>query len=221
MKYNTRIFIFLGIDGSGKTSHALSVMQYLKSQGKKVKYVWLRRFAFISLPFLAFSRVIGTTKVYKFHDGRHWLSDYHFYKYNLLKLIWPLLQYIDSFFYTILFIYLALYIDKNLFIIVDRGMIDVLVDVLADTRSLRFLNILEKIFVRSLPSNSSIMVFDVSEAIAMERKKDIINIEYLKIRRKIYMLLAKRNNWPIIHTHKDFTFTNKKVIDWVRKNLIC
>lgn len=215
------ILVFLGIDGSGKSTHARAIHNFLRSEGKRVKYVWMRRIAYSSLPLLGLSRALGITRVRRFKNGAHWISEYPFYAYRPLQLLWPLFQLADSLLHTIFSINLPLLINPETIIVVDRGIIDTLVDVTIDAGFSKGYAILESLYVMSIPKNSYIAVFDIDEKIAMQRKSDIPSIRYLELRRKLYLSLAKRYNWPIFSTEADFVQVHKSLLSTIRRNFDC
>jgi hypothetical protein len=50
-----------------------------------------------------------------------------------------------------------------------------------------------------IPKGSDLIIIDVAESTAYNRKHDIPNISYLKGRRKIYLALAKVLNMPVVN----------------------
>jgi len=216
-----RVLFFLGIDGSGKSTHARTIELLLKSQGRNVKYIWMRRKAYFSIPLLVISRILGITKVINYTNGSHWISIYPFYAYRPLQLLWPWFQFIDSLLHTFFTIKLPLLFNPKIIILVDRGMVDTLVDITVDVGIPKGYKRLETLFISSIPKNSYILVFDIDEKIAMQRKKDIPDIHYLKIRRKIYKRLASRYNWPIFSTESDFKTVHRKIMLMIQRNLEC
>lgn len=216
-----RVIFFVGIDGSGKSAHAHAVETLLRSKGKNVKYVWMRRIAYCSIPLLGMCRVLGITKVRRFKDGSHWISEYPFYAYRPLQLLWPWLQLTDSLLHTLFYISLPLLFSSKTIVVVDRGIIDTLVDVTVDVGFPKGYTVLENLFVSAVPKDSCITVFDVDEAIAIQRKDDIPDIQYLKIRRKLYAELAKRCKWPIFSTEDNFSSVHKKVVSVIGSGCRC
>ena len=181
----------------------------------------MRRIAYSSLPLLVFSRVLGITKVRRFKNGKHWISEYPFYAYRPLQFLWPLFQLADSLLHTALSINLTLLTNPKTIIVVDRGIIDTLVDVTVDAGFPKGYSILESLYVTSIPKNSYVAVFDIDEKIAMQRKSDIPSIRYLELRRKLYLSLAKRYNWPVFSTEADFVQVHKRLLSTIRRNFDC
>jgi hypothetical protein len=149
----------------------------------------------LSLPLLALCRLLKITKVHRLEGGIR-VSEYRFYAYKSLRLLWPLVQLIDSIIYTLILIHLSRpFFDVIIF---DRSPIDTLVDIIADTRLPIGAGIPRKLFLSLLPRNSTVIILDVDEEIALIRKKDIIRKSYLSIRRRIYIKLAELCGWHII-----------------------
>jgi len=216
-----RVFFVLGIDGSGKSTHGHALRTLFESEGKKVKYVWMRRVAYFSIPLLGISRILGITKVRRFKNGAHWISEYPFYAYRPLKFLWPLLQLVDSTLRATFSITIPLLLDPELTIIVDRGIIDTLVDVTVDIGFTKKSRVIESLYESSIPKNSFIAIFDIDEETAIQRKSDIPSISYLTIRRKLYLNLAKKYKWPIYSTKGNFDEVHNELILEIQRNSVC
>ena len=210
----SKFIIFSGIDGSGKSTHARIFEHELKSNGMSVKYVYMRGLGrtFLSLPFLALCRLLKITKVHKLESGIR-VSEYPFYAYKPLRLLWPLAQLIDSMIYTVLLIRLSQpFYDAIIF---DRSPVDTLVDIIADTRLPIEVKILQKLFLSLLPRNSVMIILDVNEEVALVRKKDILTKFYLSIRRRLYNWLAELYGWHVVSTNRSFKISFRLI-----KNII-
>lgn len=200
-----KVIVFSGIDGSGKSTHARRLTHELRTHGKSVKYLWMRGYGrvFFSLPLLVLSRLLRVTRVYRLKSEVR-VSEYPFYAYKPLRLLWPWLQLVDSLLYSVIFLYCPFSCHCDI-VVMDRSTVDTLVDVVADTHIPHSLErLLQSLFIALLPSDSLILVLDVSEKTAMNRKKDVLCIPYLKIRRKIYKCLAKKCGWYIVSTDEEF-----------------
>lgn len=197
----SKIFVFSGIDGSGKSLHATKLVYDLKKMGVSSKYLWLRGRGrvFFSLPLLVISRLFNITKVYALKTG-YKTSIYPFNAYPPIALIWPWLQLIDA---LITHVFWVLFSSPfNEILVLERGVIDTYVDVSCDIGHENVL--FQKLILALIPRRSQVVIFDVDEEIAITRKKDILNIEYLQARRLIYKKLQRQYGWNIITTENDF-----------------
>ncbi len=59
MIQSPHVIIFCGLDGSGKTTQAKKLLNYLTNENISSEYVWLRYPNFFSLPFAGFLRLLG------------------------------------------------------------------------------------------------------------------------------------------------------------------
>jgi thymidylate kinase len=215
----SKVIIFSGIDGSGKSAHARKLMHELEVGGKSVEYLWMRGRGrtFLSFPLLVLCRLLNITKVHTLENGVK-ISEYSFYKYAPLRLLWPWLQLIDSIIYTTVLIRLSLIHSYDL-LIVDRSVVDTLVDVISDTHFPYGMDTLHRLFLFLLPKNSLVIILDTNEETALTRKRDILSRDYLSTRRRIYKSLAVSQNWQVVFTNGDFNsshnFLSKIVRRWL------
>ena len=214
-----KTILFSGIDGSGRTKHARKLTYELRSNGICVKNLWMRGRGriFFSFPLLILCRLLQITKVHKLENGIT-ISEYPFYAYKPIRLLWPWLQFVDSLFYTIIFLYRPFSRSRAL-VLIDRNVIDTLVDIVADTRTPIGYHLLQMLLLALLPKNSFVVVLDVSEDVAMSRKKDILNLHYLKIRIENYRRLAKKYGWYLLSTDDDYNHVHKLLLATVSKTL--
>jgi len=212
-----KVIVFSGIDGSGKSEHARKLVYELISCSKSAKYLWMRGKGktFFSFPLLVLCRLLKITKVHKLENETK-VSEYPFHIYKPLRLLWPWLQLIDSIIYATVLIRLPL-VHSHDILIIDRSVIDTLVDAISDVHSPYGIRILQRLFLSLLPNNSLLIVLDVDEEIAMRRKKDILSKRYLSTRRKIYESLAKIYNWPIVLTSENFIDTHGTLLRMVEE----
>ena len=82
--------------------------------------------------------------------------------------------------------------------IIDRYIFDIAINAsLTRNKNLDFAQRLIEIFFRILPKPDMVIFIDLPEKIAMARKDDIPDIEYLTERRKRYLGLSKKYNLPV------------------------
>ena len=204
-----RAIVLSGIDGSGKSTHARKLAQELEHQGKPVRYLWMRGYGrtLLSFPLLVLCRILKITEVKTLKNGIK-VSLYKFYEHKPLRFLWPWLQFVDSLLFSILLVYRPLLFSKDV-IILDRSVIDTLVDVIADTHAPIAFQSFQRFLLALLPKNSLVVIFDVREEIAMVRKKDVLCVEYLTSRRGLYKHLAAGYGWRLAATEEKFEITHK------------
>lgn len=215
----SKVIIFSGIDGSGKSTHAHKLLHNLISQNIRARYIWMRGRGkpLLSFPLLVLCRLLGITKVRKLKNGMK-VSEYPFYAYKSFRFLWPWLQLMDSLIHTVIHVYFpSFWFDGVL--IIDRGIVDTLVDVISDVHTPTGARLLQRLFLSLLPKGSLVIVLDVNEKVAMIRKKDIPSKRYLSIRRRIYKYLASKYGWPVISTDGDFDNSHnallKVLMNWL------
>jgi len=184
--------IFLsGIDGSGKTTLAKSLVEALENKGFEVDYVWYRWTAFFSYPLLALCRVLGYTK----KKGYLVVREYH--RNAAIAALWAILYPLD---YTLCSLAKIRITRKaNSVIVFDRFIPDIIADVIFQTR----INILKKFVGKIILSHLKKEIFlgiilDVNEEVAISRKDDIPNQNYVEFKRPIYRILAHMMGWRIL-----------------------
>ena len=208
-----KIICFSGIDGSGKSSHARLIFKELKANGIRCKYKWLRYTNFFSLiPLTLYHTYIRTPNSPKTQIS--FSSETHFQTSTVINTLWTFFQLMDALLFSARYVYLPALLGYTL--ILDRFIVDTLVDIAFSLKNQSLLSSkLGKLFVRIIPKNSLVMIFDVDENIAISRKNDISEIDYLVLRRKLYHLMTETYVWQIINTHKPFDEVHDEVMEFV------
>lgn len=206
-----QVIFLTGVDGSGKTTHTRYLIEEMKKHGINAKRVWMRGrgLVFVSLPLLGVCRLAGLTKVQKLPNGDQ-VSEYHFFRNKAVSRIWPWMQLLESIIATVYLILIPSLFTK--FVIVDRGVLDTLVDLCVDIRNEALINTVGRLFVRLLPKNSLVIILDVSEEVSMSRKREIPNLSYLLSRRRAYHRLSMAYGWKVIDTSGDFQEVHREIL---------
>lgn len=194
-----RLIYLSGIDGSGKTTVARALESKLRESGVRCTYSWLRRARCLSFPFLAFCYLVGYARSIKLKDGSR-IGEYHFYKNRIVSYAWIWLTMADMWFLSLWKIYLPLLFGKV--VLVDRYVFDAYVDLLADTKISRADILPLRLLLKLLPKKRILIMLDVDENIAMQRKKDILSKAYLSMRKESYHTVAKHFSIKIVNTSK-------------------
>ena len=161
-----------GIDGSGKSTQSLRLLEILKSQGIKARYVYLRTPRFFTKVLVLISYLLGATEFIKDSKGNDLRGYHHFYRYNLLSLFYMWLQALDLYIYTLKEIRVPRLLGWT--VICDRYIADTLVDVILETKKICSPDSLLWNFYMSLyPKDSKLFVLHGDRNFIRSRKKDI------------------------------------------------
>ncbi len=156
MTDDKRIVYVTGIDGSGKTTACGMIGKHLQEQGYEVETLWLRFNHFYSKPLLALCRLIGLTK-YETVDGVR-IGYHHFYRSRLISWLFIRLQYMDARRVLKRQIMPRLKRPGKRTIILDRYVIDILIDVSVDTGINLFETAWKDRFMSLLPEGSQVLL---------------------------------------------------------------
>jgi dTMP kinase len=209
---------FIGIDGSGKTFHAKTLVKLLKRNGIKCKYVWGRWTPFLLKPFEILlkkfylkSKKIDCNNYDEYvREKRRIIGNYK------LALIWEYLVLLDYCIQVLLKVRLPLILGKT--VICDRYIYDTLVDLTVDFNfsgkepSEMFRSRVLSLF----PKPNLTFLLDVPETVAYKRKGDLESINYLVDRRKTYIGLSQDLQAVVLDNSKNFSEIQKFIIDAVK-----
>lgn len=202
------LICIVGIDGSGKTTQALRLFSDLKKT-TKCKYLWLRSSYFFSLPFMFFCRTLGLVSLYILPNNKKRVK-HHYHRNKPIALIWPWIQLVDLLFLAALRIYI---LSLFFFVVCDRYIHDVLVDIMVDTNNRQLhKKLVGRLMLRLIRRSAKVLLLDVDEMIALQRKNDIANFEYLSVRRELYHTIATYLKIPVIDGGQGFSLVYENII---------
>ncbi|WP_229111382.1 dTMP kinase [Halapricum desulfuricans] len=197
---------FSGIDGSGKTTEAKSVVSELQENGVDATHVWARWRPFVSYPFMGVLYVmLGWRR-----------KDYH--KSKLIQRLWGYFLLVDHIVFFFRYIYPSL--RKGEVVVIDRYILDQLVEMEYDglywDRSAALIE-------SWLPTPDATFLMDVPAEVAEERKQDTEEmldrlrideepIEYLRTRRELFHRFASEDV-TVIDTTRPIEQTHEKITD--------
>ncbi len=212
------IYFFSGVDGAGKSTHSKLLTYYLvKKCNCKVRLVWMRWFALTSYPLLAICRFLGLT----LRPRGSTIPLRLYWMVKPISRLWLNLFLLDYAIY-------ASYVSTNLFcrksvVVADRFALDILVDVIYDTRLNplkhlvgRFFYLLLYKLLRTGKARGVVMLVD--EETVFSRRKDIPLRSYVRFRIPIYRKLAKHLGLPVIDGRAELTENFKIVLKAVGVN---
>jgi len=198
------LICFTGVDGSGKTTHAIFLKEFLEERGYSCKYVWGASRPFLSYFFFVFTRALGYWKSIKRNAYTDPLE--HAPRQLVVKLskIWRLCLYVDIQLKVLLKIRLPLLMGNM--VICDRYFYDLLMELqLSNAFSERFLINLSK----SLPKPIVTFLMNVPTALAESRRG--FSHQYYEKRRDAFMDLRKAFGFKIIDSSKEIS-NNQRTI---------
>jgi len=200
-----------GVDGSGKSTIArLLARNIIKNNVKAIKthVIWFRWRAFTLYALYLYSRLKRLYfKIYVPQIKSRFII-HIFYIDVVARLLYPYLLFIDlTIFY---FLHKLLWWIKGIRIVIfDRFYLDALIDAIYTCRYV------DKVFLRLFlvmqmrASKAAVLDVDVDTAVA--RKRDIISRSEIEFKRKVYMILAKHLNIPIINAQQDLSYVLNNV----------
>ena len=180
-----------GIDGAGKTTHAKMLVEALKEQGIRARYVYLRAPHFFSKPLMGLCRLNGITEKIRDRAGTPLRSFHHFYKSRWLTFIVPWLQALDMHFYTFKDVTLPRLLGYA--VVCDRHTVDTMIDMMVETHRLEMPD--EPVgtyFLKAMPRDSLLVVLVGDKDAILARKDDLEYDEYYAEKYELFMTVQKR-----------------------------
>lgn len=225
MKREGSILIcFAGIDGSGKTTQARSLVNYLKGNGVKCQYVWNVYEPWLLKPFFAVGKMLFFRGKTMYQDyGRYSLTKRRIFRNPVISVIHHYLHLSEYLIRAFIKFRLLKLLNRN--IVCDRYVYDMAVGLAAETGYSyeKMMGILTKL-LHFLPKPNLVFLLDLPEEIAYQRKDDIPAVNYLNLRRQLYLRLANHNEMVILDgcgklSELETVIQNKvKVLLWEGKN---
>jgi predicted nucleotidyltransferase len=208
-----RIVILTGIDGSGKTRHAQTLVSDYLRMGEECSYIWMRTAYFFSLPFMVICRLIGFASMKKLPNGKNSIE--HRYYSKPISLIWPWVQFVDLLLFLMVRVYTR-FMSRNI-VVADRFIHDILVDLMVDVDNPHLhQSLVGKLILRLIPSGSITILFDADEQTALQRKSDTPSLQYLTTRRQKYKMLASYLAFSEISSVPPFDVVHEGLLDEIK-----
>jgi len=204
-----RYIIISGIDGSGKTSIIQGVVEELHRRNLTTDITWLRYNHYFVKPLHLIARLIGLSKQYESSEGNVWRHEF----FNSKLFSWLYIRF--TYFDTLIGKMILMYKVKNNpnFMICDRWLNDVLIDLGTKTHNDDFLNSKWYCqFKKMLPKNST-------EFLIIRNKKDLLSCRKenqedpdFSFRLKLYNVLAEKEEIIIINNSNTIEMAISEII---------
>ena len=155
-----------------------------------------------------FFKIIGISKVLETESGkRKGTTDLSNHK--TLQKLWKYVLLKDLKFVSNYKVFSQL--KTNQVLIVDRFVIDTLVDLVIDTKDESVIESIGPSFIKLLPQNSKIFFLDIDPQVSFERNHEE-DIKILEFRRKLYLKIAKLCNMTIIDSSKSVDEIHNEIL---------
>jgi thymidylate kinase len=203
------VICLIGIDGSGKTTHARKIISHLQKSGEKCRYLWFGTPYFLSYPFMVICRILGLTETHRLPNEMT-CSEHQYYRNKPVALIWPWVQFLDLALFVFLQVYVSLLFEYT--VVCDRFVYDILVEIMADVNDNKLHHkLIGRLILRLKPRSAVVFLMDVDEMTAFRRRYDVPNLRYLTRRRNDFRLIAEHQNIPIINANQPFFLVHKEI----------
>lgn len=210
---NGKLICLIGIDGSGKSAHAESIIEDMSKQNIRCKHVRCgAHIRFATMPLYYLCKLLKYTRQYE--TSRSYIHTPRFpevHRNRVLLRLWPWAVLFDMFILSIVRIRLPMLFGN--IVLSDRYMHDVLVELMVVTKNHNFYQTkLGRLFL-SLANPNKLVMLDLDEEEAFKRKGDIPNIEYLQIRRRLYSKMAYDLGIAKVKTAGPFDEVHAEIMD--------
>jgi thymidylate kinase/predicted nucleotidyltransferase len=184
-----------GVDGSGKTTQALRLLEAFEVRGLSASFAWVRFPRLFSIPFLVYARLRRYSWRETVNGVEHGYWDFR--RSPLMTVVFPWALWIDTFLMALIKVYLPLLSGRV--VVCDRFVVDILADLMIALDDRNFARRLPgRLFLALLPRSSRVVVLDIETSLARQRSPDLEGDKTHARRREIYLVLAESQRWPVV-----------------------
>lgn len=191
MTQQPKVIYIYGLDGSGKTTICRELEEIFRKKGVQTVYRWMRFNHYASRAINAIGRLTGLAYHKTYSDGTR--IGYHcYYKSSFLSTAYCLTTILDTFFSTILKIWIPLLFNRKI-IILDRFICDTIIDLSIDTKNPNLMNQWKaRVLKKFLPHKTISIYLDVDKTAIVSRRPDMQWDENFDTRLKLYKKMYER-----------------------------
>lgn len=190
-----KIFMISGADGTGKSTILNSLRECFEEDNLLVAVLWLRFNHYLARGVNFLGRVLGLSYYENYSWGK---VGYHEYS-GLIGYLYIFAVYIDHIIFRIFF--RSKYFNSSAdIVLVDRYILDIIADLIVDTRRSRLVLILFNSYCKAELLNCKSFVLDCDQQIVISRRSDIYyDFKYSK-KLQAYKLLRRFYGLAVINT---------------------
>ncbi len=195
-----KLVVLMGLDGSGKSTQAEGLRDWLKAGGTSAETVWMRGESYLTRPVLAIGKTLLRApretkrgegiKAGKTYD-RYVGSKHAIFKHPLLRRLWTGLTLLDL--YITFRAAFARLPRKTRVVILDRYIYDSFIDI--DTAygegGKEAERLLGSTMAGLFPKPDIVLLLEIAPEEAMKRKDDIPSMTYLEERETVYDVIGR------------------------------
>jgi thymidylate kinase len=215
------LICLIGIDGSGKTTQAHLLVDWLIARGVKSTYAWSRgEVQSIRNAFLVIGRRVLGTSAQEISSDKNTFRQYQarksiLMKYSLVRMLWSSMTYVEHIFQINKEIRVKL--RDGWVVVCDRYMWDSSIDMaVLNNKKPEWLSCwINRLFRKLIPHPTITLLIDIPPDEALRRKNDIPSLEYVKTRAVLYRYLAENYPLTVIDGCNDVANVQNKIIDTV------
>jgi thymidylate kinase len=204
-----KTIIISGIDGSGKTSVINALQIELKKKGYYTAYIWLRFNHYLVKILHGLARILGLSVKVKNEMGTVW--QHRFYKSSLFCYIYVISTYFDT---IISKFKLNNFVNSDIdFVICDRWINDILIDLGTKTHRIDFLqSAWFKRFQKLVPDNTiQCLIIRDDEKLLDCRLENRVDPDF-SLRNKLYKDLSQSNYVQVIDNNGTIEESVKQIL---------
>jgi dTMP kinase len=217
------LIVLMGLDGSGKTSQANLLADWLAGQGLSAEVVWMRGESYLTRPLLKIAKALLRAPKAKKRGEADTPESYRRYvdrKHSVLRsgfarTVWRILVLLD--FYITFRLAFAKLARTASVVILDRYVYDSLIDVASGSGggAAEAERLLDSRLTGIFPRPDMVILLDLEPAEAFRRKDDIPSLEYLIERHVLYRMIADRVGASVIDASKTIEEVRSAVVNSV------
>ena len=208
MKTDFSCIIFSGLDGSGKSTQAKLMESFFLKHKISCSYLWMRSPNLLTIPLIVIFKLLKISYSKKTKSGKM-IGVTNLEKHKTFQKIWKKILFFDLKFVSRYKITSLIHACKVP--ILDRFIIDTLVDLVIDTNDESIIDELGKQFFSLLPQNSKLFFLDITPQLSYERNLEE-SITVLELRKKLYFEIAKHIDLILIDGNKSIKEIHDEII---------